>query len=289
VARAVVLADGERLEADLVVLCAGALSSPAILMRSGVGPADALGEAGVALVHRLDGVGQNLRDHPMVFPVYDVDESARDAGAPNQVASVVTTREFPPDAHPELHVIPTMLTPELVILSVGLIRPYACGRFTIRSADPADPPRIFFNVLGHPEDLARIVAGVKLARQLAATEPFAGCLAGERWPGPDVQTDEELVEAVMQSRATYAHATSSCSMGPEGAPWSVVDQMGKVHGLDGLYVIDASIFPAIPSVPPNLTTMMVAERCVEQLRRDIAPAGMERSPTAPAAGRPERS
>jgi choline dehydrogenase len=269
VARSVVLADGERLEADLVVLCAGALSSPAILMRSGVGPADALGEAGVALVHRLDGVGQNLRDHPQVYPTFAVDESARDTGAPNQVGALFSTSGFPPGAPPELHVIPLMMSPELLIVSVSLIRPYACGRFAIRSADPADPPRIFFNALGHPEDLARIVAGVRFARELAAVEPLAGCLAGERWPGPDVQTDAALIDAVMQSRSTYAHATSTCSMGPAGAPWSVVDQMGKVHGLDGLYVIDASIFPAIPSVPTNITTMMVAERCAEQLRQDI--------------------
>jgi choline dehydrogenase len=112
--------------------------------------------------------------------------------------------------------------------------------------------------------------GVKLTRELLATEPLASYVTGELWPGPDVTSDDQRVEAVLGAMNTYAHATSTCAMGPAGTRWAVVDQRGAVHGLDGLYVIDASIFPTIPSVPTNQTTIMLAERCAARVREALA-------------------
>jgi choline dehydrogenase len=151
-----------------------------------------------------------------------------------------------------------------------LLHPDSRGELSLRSADPHEPPSILFNILDHPEDLARIVRGVVLTRELMATEPLASYVAAEVWPGPDVRTEADITEAVLGAKNTYAHATSTCAMGPAGTPAAVVDQMGAVHGLRDLYVIDASIFPTIPSVPTNLTTVMLAERCAAELRDRLA-------------------
>jgi choline dehydrogenase len=266
-ARAVVLASGERLDADLVVLSAGALASPGILMRSGVGPARLLERLGIEIVHALDGVGRTLRDHPMVYPTYALNEKAGPPAPPLQAALALSSTGPGGRGEIDLHFIPVTPADDQLIVSVGLVRPYSLGRYEIRSADPHEPPSILFNVLDHPEDLARIVRGVVLTRELLAREPLASYITEELWPGPDVRTEAELVAAVLGAKNTYAHATSTCSMGPADAPGAVVDQTGQVHGLENLYVVDASIFPTIPSVPTNLTTIMVAERCAAELRR----------------------
>jgi choline dehydrogenase len=269
-ASAVVLADGERIEADVVVLAAGALASPGILMRSGVGPSALLERLGVDVVRRLEGVGRNLRDHPMVYPTFALTEAAGPPAPPLQTAIACNACGPGAAGHPDLHLIPVTPAADQMIISVGLVRPFSVGRYAIRSPDPHDPPSILFNILDHPEDLARIVRGVVLARELMATEPLASYVTGELWPGPDVRTEAEIAAAVLGAKNTYAHATSTCAMGPAGTPWAVVDQMGAVHGLDDLFVIDASIFPAIPSVPTNLTTIMLAERCAAELRDRLA-------------------
>jgi choline dehydrogenase len=117
-----------------------------------------------------------------------------------------------------------------------------------------------------------MVTAVRAARELTATEPLAGYVGQELWPGPAAASDAQLVQAILGAKNSYAHATSTCAMGAAGTPWAVVDQVGRVHGLENLYVIDASIFPAIPSVPTNLTTMLVAERCAAALRAQLAGA-----------------
>lgn len=269
VAKAVVLASGERLEADVVVLCAGALSSPGVLMRSGVGPADVLERAGVAPVHVLEGVGRNLRDHPIAYCVFALDP-AGEAPEPPLQALLAWRSGRPGGGAPDLQLIPFTPTAETFIVSAALLRPQSLGRFEIRSADPAQAPSILFNLLDHPEDLARMVTAVRTAREMVATEPLAGYVGDEYWPGPAAETDAQLVQAILGAKNSYAHATSTCAMGAAGTPWAVVDQVGRVHGLERLYVIDASIFPTIPAVPTNLTTMVVAERCAAALRAELA-------------------
>src|SRR5205823_3680253 len=138
--------------------------------------------------------------------------------------------------------IPFTPAPDQFVIGVGLVRPYSTGRIEIRSSDPADPPRILFNVLDHPEDLQRMVSAVQLARELVRHEPLASYVDEELWPGPGAEADGDVVQAVLAAKNTYAHATSTCAMGAADAPWAVVDQHGKVHGLEDLYVIDASIF-----------------------------------------------
>jgi choline dehydrogenase len=264
-ARAVVLDTGERLEAELVVLSTGALSSPAVLMRSGVGPDALLRDLGIQVVVGNDAVGRNLRDHSMIYPTWSL--ARRQDPTTPPLSAILAFSSTGPGGHGDidLHAVPFVAAPDVLIAALGLVNPYSIGTFSIRSADPADPPRILFNVFDHPEDLQRMVRGMRLVRELFVQEPLASSLGDEVWPGPGVQGDGALAQAIMTAKNTYAHATSTCSMGEAGAPWAVVDQMGKVHGVEDLYVIDASIMPKIPSVPTNMTTMMLAERCVDEL------------------------
>jgi choline dehydrogenase len=111
---------------------------------------------------------------------------------------------------------------------------------------------------------------VKKARELFAQSPLSEFVTGEAFPGTDPGDDAALAQAIRGVPTTEAHPMGTCAMGPAGTPYGVVDQRGKVHGLEGLHVIDASIMPVLPLTPINFTTMMLAERCVETLRQSLA-------------------
>ena len=279
-ARRVVLEGGEVLEADTVVLCSGALSSPGILMRSGIGPAELLGRLEIPLLVEAEAVGKNLRDHGMVFMTVALNEKAGSPEPPIQASLVFNAAGAAAQAagaEPDLHLIPVSPTADLLILSVGVVQPHSLGHFEIASRDVAVDPKITLGVLTHPEDLARVVNGIKIVRELVATEPLADFVSAETWPGPAIETDAQLTEAVRGGKSTYSHATSTCAMGPVGA--GVVDQRGKVHGVEDLYVVDASIFPMIPSSPTNLPTIMLAERCAGALRESLSARSAQRLAT----------
>ncbi len=273
-ARAVVLTSGERIDADAVVLCAGAIGSPTILQRSGIGPAEQLERHGIGLVCPLEGVGRNLRDHPMLYPTWAADVEAVGALTPPLQAFLACSAS---GAHVQdqidLNFVPFTLQPGAILVGMGLVRPYSIGHLELASADPDVAPRIFLNLFDHPEDLQRMVTGVKIIRSIvgsAAMEPYVD---EELWPGPDVTGDGAIAAAILGTPTTYAHVVGTCAMGNAGADWAVVDQRGRVHGLEGLHVIDASIMPTIPAVPTNMTTIMIAERCAEALRISLAATG----------------
>src|SRR5215216_911694 len=117
-----------------------------------------------------------------------------------------------------------------------------------------------------------MVTGIKRTREIYASPALARFAGEEIWPGPDATDDAAIAAAILAAPTTYSHASCTCAMGPEGAGWAVVDQLGKLHGLEGLHVVDASIMPAIPSVPTNMTTIMMAERCADALRAGLAGA-----------------
>ncbi|MFF1691025.1 MULTISPECIES: GMC family oxidoreductase [unclassified Streptomyces] len=266
-ARAVLLADGTRLEADLIVLAAGSIGSPSILMRSGLGPRRLLDELSVPVVKALEGVGRNLRDHSMVYVTYAVDEEAvGELTPPLQAVLAFSSGGVDSAGEVDLHAV--LLTPEPGVLLVPLVlyRPYSLGSMEIASRDPHEPPRIRLGLFDHPDDLNRMVAGIREARKVMESGPMEKYLRAETWPGPEAVTDADLVRAVLEGKNTCCHAVGTCAMGGEGTPAAVVDQSGKVHGVDGLYVIDASIMPDIPAEPTNTTVMMMAERCADELR-----------------------
>jgi choline dehydrogenase len=129
----------------------------------------------------------------------------------------------------------------------------------LTTPDPAGRPEIDVGLLNHPDDLPRLRGGVRQARRLAETPPFADELTADLWPGPDVSDDDEVDEAIRAGLNVYQHPVGTCRMGPADDPGAVVDAAGRVHGVSGLAVVDASIMPRIPAANTNLPTLMLAE------------------------------
>jgi choline dehydrogenase len=273
-ARSVRLTNGERLDADSVVLSAGAYGSPAILMRSGIGPSDALEAAGIKPLVHLPAVGENLRDHPMfVLTFAGNTDTLGELAPPVQTVLTLASDGSPIPAHIDLQVgVMTSCAPEdgfpaplgTVVVTVGLMKPRSTGRMCLASAAPDDPPRIWLNFFDDPNDTDRMLHGIDVARTLFATRSLKAYVLGEQFPGTGIH-DDALRALIRTSTPSFAHGTGTCQMGwhPDT---SVVDQTGRVHGVDNLWTIDASIMPALPSVPTNLATMMLAERCAAWLR-----------------------
>jgi choline dehydrogenase len=270
-ARAVVLASGERIEADHIVVSAGSYCSAPILLRSGIGPADHLADMGIEVVHELHGVGRNLRDHTLTTMAFDANpEVYTELTPPLQIVLNVSSAGSRVDEDIDVQLVPFTLDPEQIFVGVALLRPYSVGRVELASRDPEVPPKILCNFFDNPEDLPRIMTGVKLVRELFAQPELRRFVTGEAFPGTDPGDDAALAEAIHGVPTTEAHPMGTCMMGPAGTRYAVVDQRGAVHGLDGLHVVDASIMPVLPVVPLNFTTMALAERCAEWLRASLA-------------------
>jgi choline dehydrogenase len=256
---------GETLRADGVVLAAGSYGSPAILLRSGVGPAADLGALGIPVVVDRPGVGANLIEHANVGVVFSSDVPAQpgaswfgamlsllDPGGAG-VAMHIISGHRPGDAPDD---------PAIAWMLVGLLKPQSRGRLRLRAVDPAAAPIIETGLLTHAADLAALVVGVRVARRLGRTDPLAGLLGEEQFPGVAVaEAGPELEEAVRANADVYFHPVGTCRMGAADDPLAVVDARGRVHGLDGLWVVDASIMPTVPGAGTNLPTIMLAERC----------------------------
>jgi choline dehydrogenase len=270
-ATAVRLADGEIVPADRVVLAAGAYASPAILQRSGIGPAAQLRSLGIGVVADLPGVGENLTDHPLV--AVDLPTRRGVTGPSFQTMATLRSRLAPPGGAPDLHLFaagPFDASPVGAVfgLVTGLVLPYSRGWVRLRSADPADPPRIDVAHLRHPDDMRRMIEATLLARAISRTAPLAGLVHGaELAPGLSVGDDDTgAIAASIASRVdTYHHPVGTCSMGSDPSTGAVVDARGRVHGIERLYIADASIMPAIPSANTNLPTIMIAERIASWL------------------------
>ena len=277
-----------------VILAAGAIGSPHLLLLSGIGPADALREHDISVVHDLPGVGQNLQDHPVVSVIY---RSRQDIGLDNaetlgnllkylllKRGPLTTTvceggafiRSGPDLPQPDLqfHFIPAALIDHGFDSAADhgfnfgptLIKPKSRGSITLRSADPLDPPRIIGNYFDDPEDLRILVEGVRQARRLAATPAFRDVTDREVWPGIEAADERQLENFVRRRAETLYHPACSCAMGPEHGPLqTVVDPQLKVHGIDGLRVADASVMPELIGGNTNAPTIMIAERAARMI------------------------
>jgi choline dehydrogenase len=268
-AEGVLLAGGERLDAGLVVLAGGAYGSPAVLLRSGVGPAAALRALGVPVVADLGGVGEALADHPRLSVELPVCGPV-DAGPRYGALLTMRSSLAPPGGGHDLHVFaagpdasdrsPSGASCELV---VSVVAPRARGRLTLRSADPAAAPRIETGHLRHADDVRRAVEGIVEARRLSREAPLAALLVGpELAPGAAISDrDEAALAARLRAQVrTYHHPAGTCRMGPDPGRGAVVDAQGRVHGVAGLVVGDAAILPDVPAANTNLPVTMVAER-----------------------------
>ncbi|WP_046890434.1 GMC family oxidoreductase [Pseudomonas aeruginosa] len=254
-----------------VILSAGAYGSPAILLRSGVGPADELKALSIPLLADLP-VGRRLKDHPFYYNAYAARPERIGAQSPVIGAKLWTHSSRAQNGELDLHITATHLFPAEMsptgvgfVLAVALTRPQSLGSVRLASRDPAVAPLIDLNFLAEAEDRARLLEGVKLARRIGRSEPLAGLIHAELGPGPEARSDAQIEAAIRATLDTYHHPTSSAPMGRAGERWAVVDLEGRVHGLQGLRVIDASIFPDAISVATNITTIAVAEHLAQRI------------------------
>lgn len=264
------LVDGDRIAAGQVILSAGAYGSPAILMRSGIGPSSHLQELGIPVVVNAP-VGERLKEHPFYYNVY-----ALKPGATSMVpaaGAIVWTRssEAAPDEL-DLHISGTHLFDPLrsptggaIVLACSVTLPRSRGSIRLASRDPRAMPFIRFNFFQDRSDLGRMMEAVRLSRKIGRTAPFSDAVALEMAPSNDVRDDAALEAAVIASVDGYSHPTSSVPMGGANDPGAVVDARGAVRGTDGLHVVDASIMPDIVSAPTNVTTIMIAEALSRKL------------------------
>jgi choline dehydrogenase len=280
-----------------VILSGGAINSPQLLMLSGIGDGAALAQHGIAVQQHLPAVGQNLQDHLAVSYFYKVrtatlnDELhpllgkaqaalrfAFDRRGPlslsvNQSGGFVRSGPDAPNVDLQLYFSPVsytktplaarkLLNPDpfsAFLLSFNPCRPTSRGHLELRSADPLAYPVIQPNYLSTEQDIAEVRAGNRLLRQIAASRPLADMITEELIPGPAVQSEEDQLADFRARADTVYHPTGTCAMGPNEAA-SVVDSRLRVHGTEGLRVIDASIFPNITSGNTNAPTVMVAEK-----------------------------
>jgi choline dehydrogenase len=272
----VMLVSGELLHAGHVVLCAGVYGSPAILMRSGIGPADELTSLGIDVVADVPGVGAHLAEQPIFSVVFAADPAKLTERTPT-VQTMLTVAEPGSAGRPWLHVAPSTYSPGEMSptgvafeIDIALLKPRSRGRVTLVSRDPRVPPRIDVNLLADPWDVASMVEGIRLARRLARTEPLASLHEGEVFPGDDIGDGADALTPVLKAGVNfYHHADGTVRMGPRSDPQAVVDATGAVRGVAGLSVADASIMPTPPSTVPTLTTMAIGEKIARDLRTQL--------------------
>lgn len=258
-----------------VIVSGGAIESPRILMLSGIGPRAELEEAGIKPVHDLPGVGKNLHDHTMASVIYEAAKEIpqpTDPSVPPMQAHLFAKSDpalpgidmqplffFVPYYTPEQE-MPTMNAFSLVAAGV---RPTSRGAITLRSADPDDTMNIDPRVLQTKYDLDVLVQSIKQVREIAKQPALDEWRGREIYPGPAIQTDEELEDFARSVVVSYHHQNGTCKMGVDEL--AVVDPQLRVRGIGNLRVVDASVFPAVPAGNTNAPTIMVAEKAADMI------------------------
>lgn len=268
------------LSRELVLSC-GAIDTPRLLQLSGIGPREILDAAGVTVVVDLPGVGENLQDHVEGLVVWEARRqppttraSGWDAGAMVELEGdgrpdvlmhfPVTPWAVHAERHLEEHGLES-LPDSIVSIAPNVARPLSRGRTWIESADDDAVPAIDYRSFTDPEghDERMLVAGVRLARRVAEAEPMRSWLVREVFPGPQVQSDQDLSAIERATHQTVYHASGTCRMGSVDDAMAVVDPELRVRGVRGLRVVDASVFPTLTSVNPVVTVMVVAEHAAD--------------------------
>ncbi|RZI44103.1 choline dehydrogenase [Herbaspirillum sp. HC18] len=288
-----------------VLLAGGAINSPQLLLLSGIGPEDELQRHGIPVQHSLPGVGRNLQDHLDVLVVHKCVKPVSHGvslgnlpavlAAPWQYAFMrrgpLTTnaaegggflKSDPECAAPDLqlHFTPAHLdehgrTPRYAAatmlghgyaLHVCDLRPKSRGYIGLKSADPCADALIEPNYLGHPDDIEQLVKGVKIVRSILAATAFDPYRGKEIFPGKDVRTDEQIRDFIRRKAGTIYHPVGTCKMGHDDM--SVVDDTLKVHGMQGLRVVDASIMPTLIGGNTNAPTVMIAEKAADMILQE---------------------
>lgn len=258
------LADGATIQGGEIILSCGTYGSPALLMRSGIGPSDALDRLSIPVVANLP-IGRKLQDHPFLPTVWTVRRDANALGFP-PIGAMLLCRSRSAEEGADLHISTAVLPDDPAsdeakfLLFAALVRPKSLGSFTLASRDPRAAPKIDLGFLSDPNDRERLIDGMEIIRRIAACEPFASMVGGELQPGAAVKSRSAIESTLAASIGTYQHPTSTVPMGGINDPHAVVDSHGRVRDIKNLRVIDASIWPDVPSVATGFPTMMLAER-----------------------------
>jgi choline dehydrogenase len=275
-----------------VILSAGSIGSPQLLMLSGIGSPDELGRLGIESKVELPAVGQNLQDHPYLMQIWETssEDSLLNAEKPGAMLEYLRHRSGPLSstvaeaflwtkydheaAAPDLqfHLAPAyfnehgFVTYDKHAFSIGsvLVAPRSRGEIKLRSADPAAKPAIQGNYLTEEADVQALVHSAKLGRELAATEPLAGITGKELLPGAEITSDEALAEDIRNRIELLYHPVGTCRMGTGDD--AVVDPQLRVRGLENLRVVDASIMPRITRGNTNAPTYMIAEKAADLIK-----------------------
>ncbi len=279
--------DAFTVEGDQVILCAGAVGSPQLLMLSGVGPAKHLATQGISVALDLPGVGQNLRDHPKLYVTWRVKEGypVEERPARGGVAFRFTatgshfrndlsismgafvTRRIEPSEYLASQGGGDDLSDRRVEMMAALLLPVSSGELKLKSTDPNVQPYIDYNYLAAPFDRERLREAVRLCLKLAEYSQLADVIGERIEPSDaDLESDKALDRWMMLEAHTYSHISCTCKMGPSIDPMAVTDQYGKVHGMEGLRIVDASIMPNLVRAPINPTVLMIGERIADLIR-----------------------
>jgi choline dehydrogenase len=286
-----------------VVLSAGPIQSPKILELSGIGRSDVLSPLGIPILHELPGVGENLSDHPNVRltfecarpitindvlqrPISKLKEGLRFILFGKGLLSICSAT-----AHTVMRSHPSLNRPDLKLqlqpfsgkdryarrpkdgldpysgftIGVMALRPRSRGYVHAASADPAKHPKIDPNYLAEQDDARVLMVGIRAVRRLADAPALKRLIVRETRPGPEVTTDEQIIEYIRATAQTTWHVVGSCRMGSDGD--AVVDPQLRVRGIDGLRVVDSSVFPTIPSSNTNAPTIALGEKGAELILR----------------------
>ncbi len=284
-----------------VLVCAGAIGSPQLLMLSGIGAPEQLQAHGIEVRRALPGVGANLQDHLAMNAGYEVREGA------SMNAALSGWRKFAHGAGYLLHrrgplavgashavafvrSDPRIEVPDIqlsfrplsfafdsknqlrmhpfpgVQFASAMLRPRSRGHLVLRSADPHAPPLIHANYLSDPDDERVMIATLRWIRRIAAAQPLAGLIVREDLPGAQVESNDEIMDFVRRNSQTLYHPVGTCAMGT--GPQAVVDARLRVHGVPGLRVVDASVMPTIVSGNTNAPTIMIAEKASDMILED---------------------
>ncbi|XDZ66837.1 GMC family oxidoreductase [Alphaproteobacteria bacterium LSUCC0684] len=289
-----------------VIVSGGTINSPQLLQLSGIGPGAWLRDLGIEVHHDLAGVGENLRDHygtrltARAKNIRTINELARGPLLVGEIAKYFLGRRSILELGPTLvycfwHSDEMVRNSDLQIsftpasykeglqawlddepgftLASWQQRPESLGYVRARSSNPFDKPIIQPNYLAHEEDRRVLLAGIKLSRRLMNTAPLAPFFDYEAYPGKDIQSDDELLDVARQRSTTLYHLMGTCRMGPKTDPTAVVDHQLRVHGMDNLRVIDASIMPTMLSANLNAGVLMIAEKGADMvLGKDPLPS-----------------
>ncbi|HXX20344.1 MAG TPA: GMC family oxidoreductase N-terminal domain-containing protein [Candidatus Acidoferrum sp.] len=296
-----------------VIVAAGTIGSPQILMLSGIGPAQHLRELGIPVVVDAPGVGENLHDHVSGTCTYRTapeNSLNRELSGLAVVGHAITyylakrgpltngasqatalARSLPGTASPDLQLVFRAMSyvydksgriaadpiPR-VTGGIAFTQPKSRGRLRLKSADPKQAPLMNANYLSVASDEDRLVAGMKLMRRIFATEPVRSMVLGEDAPGEAVRSDEELREHLHATSATFCHPSGTCKMGQDAM--AVVDERLRVRGVESLRVVDASIMPQLPSCGPAPAVFMIGEKAADLIKEDRSSGAVSLKPEA---------